>query len=137
MHAASLARRESRRFGAFLAVGLVNTIFGYGVFVLIDLFSDSVRLAVVLSTTVGVLFNYLTTGRLVFANRGLRALAPFVMGYGVVLIANLIFVDELVRHGLHGWVAQALALPWLVVLSYSINRFVVFRSPGGASREIP
>lgn len=126
--AGPVLRREGRRLASFVAVGLLNTGFGYGVFAATDLATGSPRLAVVAANTLGVLFNYLTTGRLVFANRGLRALVPFVLGYGVVLGVNLVVVEALLRCGVAVLVAQAIAMPWLVLLSYAINRLVVFRS---------
>jgi putative flippase GtrA len=127
----SLSRSEGRRFVAFLGVGLVNTAFGYGVFTATEVVSGSPRLAVVAGNTLGVLFNYLSTGRLVFANRGLRALVPFVLGYGIVLAVNLAAVEALIRGGIGPFAAQAIALPWLVALAYAINRLVVFRPRGG------
>jgi putative flippase GtrA len=110
----------------FVIVGGLNTVFGYGLFTVFYLLSHHRQLSLVASTAVAVLFNYFTTGRLVFANRGFKAMIPFFLGYGVVLIVNMASLEILTRAAVHTLVAQAISLPLMVVLSYVINRYVVF-----------
>lgn len=120
---------EAQRFFRFLAVGILNTIFGYGVFALIYLATSSYRIAIVVATAIGVLFNFATTGRLVFGNRGFRAFFPFVAGYVVVLGLNIALVEILVATSVPALVAQLLAIPVVVPASYAINALAVFRKP--------
>ncbi len=110
----------------FVLVGLVNTAFGYGAFALLHLATDSHRIGIMLATAVGILFNFMTTGRLVFANRTLRAFGPFVLGYAVVCALNLILVDLLVAAGAGPLLGQFLALPAVVLASFAINDRAVF-----------
>lgn len=127
-------KAELYRAARYLGVGLVNTGFGYAVFAVTYGLTRSHVLAVVVGTVCGVVFNYFSTGRLVFANRGLRALPAFCVGYGVVLAANLAIMEGLVRVHTPPLLAQAIATPFLVVLGYFINAAVVFRAaPAGVS----
>lgn len=114
------------RFLRFLAVGVGNTAFGYAIFAASYLILDSYRTAIVIATAIGVLFNYVTTGLIVFANRGIRALGPFIVGYAAVCGANILLVDGLVAVGPKPLLAQLIALPFIAVLSFIINDRIIF-----------
>lgn len=116
----------------FLLVGGLNTLFGYGLFTVLYLGSHRRQVSLVAATAIGALFNFFTTGRLVFADRGYRMLIPFILGYGLVLGANMALLETLTRVGLSALAAQAIAMPVVVVASYLTNRYFVFV---GASRE--
>lgn len=118
--------QELSRFARFILIGLVNTLFGYAVFTLIYLLSGSYRLAIVLATIVGVAFNFFTTGGLVFSNRDARKIVPFILGYVVICIVNILIVDGLVALEVPAMLAQVAALPVVAVLAYIINRSLVF-----------
>lgn len=111
----------------FVAIGFVNTAFGYGVFAVLYAISQSHRAAIVLATAAGTLFNFLTTGRLVFSNAKLSLLVPFVLCYGFVAAVNIALVDLGVVVGLNPFIGQALALPVTVGLAFVINDRIVFR----------
>jgi putative flippase GtrA len=118
------------RFIRFLAVGVMNTIFGYGVFALVFLASKSPTFAIVVATAIGVLFNFMTTGRLVFGNRLAATIVPFVIGYGVTTGLNIVLMNVALRLGIGALLAQALSLPILVITSYLINAKIVFARAG-------
>jgi putative flippase GtrA len=117
---------QPRKFFKFLIVGLFNTAFGYSLFALIYLLTGSYRIAVVLATCVGIAFNFYTTGRLVFGNRRLAACLPFILGYAIVCVIDILGLDALARAGLGAILAQLFLLPFLVILSYLINNRLVF-----------
>ena len=73
-----LRHAETRRFARFLIVGTINTLFGYGVFAALITAGLESALALALATIAGVIFNYFTTGKLVFANSG-AAMLPFTV----------------------------------------------------------
>jgi len=118
---------ERRRLLRFLAVGILNTVVGYGLFAALYLALGSHRVAAVLAFVGGVLFNFFSTGRLVFESRSLRALVPFTAGYLVILGLNLVLLEVLVAFGVGALIAQAVSLPLVVVASYLINARIVFR----------
>jgi putative flippase GtrA len=111
----------------FVAIGFVNTAFGYGLFAVLYATSQSYRAAIVLATAGGTLFNFLTTGRLVFSNAKLSRLVPFVLCYGFVAAVNIALVDLGVAVGLNPFIGQAFALPVTVGLAFVINDRIVFR----------
>lgn len=115
------------RFVRFVLVGGVNTLFGYALFAILVLASGSHRLALLGATIVGVLFNFLTTGRLVFGNSRWRRLPLFVGVYALVFALNLGALDLLVASGVAPLLAQLLVLPVCVVISFLLNSLFVFR----------
>jgi putative flippase GtrA len=114
----------------FLLVGGLNTLFGYVLFTAFYLLSHQRQMSLVAATCVGVVFNFFTTGRLVFASKGYRTMIPFGLGYVVVLVANMAALEGLTRAGMPTLAAQAIALPAMVVLSYLINRYFIFARAG-------
>lgn len=89
--------RISRQFIRFLLVGGLNTVFGYGVFALQIYLGVNIYLASIIGMVLGVIFNFFTTGRLVFRVNSNHAVFRFVFTYGVMLLLNLMLI--------HGWLA--------------------------------
>lgn len=113
-------------FVKFVLVGVVNTAFGYALFALFYLLLGSHQLAITLATMCGVVFNFHSTGRLVFRSRRLSALLPFVAGYAAVWLVNMLLLNELTALAISPLAGQTLALPLIVLLSFTINRYLVF-----------
>ena len=57
---------KKHKFVRFLLVGVLNTLFGYFSFATLIIIGLDYKLAALLATIIGVLFNFQTTGRLVF-----------------------------------------------------------------------
>jgi putative flippase GtrA len=115
-----------RQFAKFVMVGVLNTAFGYGVFSLLVLLKVDAGISLFASTIMGILFNYMTTGRLVFLARGLGRLPYFVAVYGLTFLFNLWSLKLLLSHGVKPLLAQALLLPVMVVTSFTLNKLLVF-----------
>lgn len=116
-----------RQFVRFLFVGILNTAFGYSAFVLLVLVKLGPGVALFLATVLGVLFNYVTTGRLVFASRGFGRLPYFTAVYGLTFVLNLWSLRFLLSRGISPILAQAILLPVMVVLNFALNKIFVFR----------
>lgn len=120
------ARLWGLRFGRFLVVGVFNTVFGYGVFYLLLREGVAPTPALALATVVGVVFNFFTTGRVVFANSDPARLWRFACVYAIVFVANAALLEFALRLGAGPAGAQALLLAPCVALSYFLNRALVF-----------
>lgn len=119
---------EARRFARFIAIGVLNTMVGYGVFALFILAGVSSPLALLSSTIIGVLFNFVSTGQFVFGSRKISRLVPFVAVYGLIYLLNLVALRGLELLAVGTLLAQAILLPFFVLLSYGLNRRYVFSS---------
>ena len=113
-------------FARFLAVGVLNTAFGYAVFYGALAASRNSLLALVVSTIVGVLFNFFSIGSLVFASTDPRRLMRFFGVYGVVFVVDALALRLLEALGVGSALAQAMLLPGLAILSYLLNKNLVF-----------
>ena len=119
---------SQRQFIKFLAVGALNTGIGYGTFALLILMKLRPGLSLFLATTFGVLFNYMTTGRLVFSTKGLGRLPIFAAVYGLTFLLNLWSLRLLLSKGATPFLAQAVLLPLMVILNFALNKIFVFRT---------
>ncbi|WP_425104022.1 GtrA family protein [Ancylobacter sp.] len=121
--------RQARlaQFVRFVLVGGLNTLVGYSLFAGLYLMSGDHRLALLVATILGVLFNFVTTGRLVFGNRRWGRLPLFVGIYALSFALNLGALELLAAAGVAPLLGQLLVLPAVVVLSFLGNRLVVFR----------
>lgn len=123
---------EVRRFAKFLLVGGLNTGFGYGVFVLVFLLTGKAPIAVIVSTLLGVCFNFLSTGKLVFNTIQPQRIVPFLLVYAAQLGLNILLLRILEQAGLPILLAQILILPVLAVASYLALRQFVFAQAAGS-----
>jgi putative flippase GtrA len=111
----------------FVAIGLLNTAFGYVIFAVLYFTSGNHQLSLIVATCIGVIFNFFTTGRIVFQNTNSGMIFRFAGGYILSLGANLVLLEMLVRFGINALSAQVICLPPIVVLTYFINARLVFR----------
>lgn len=124
---APIASPETRRFVRFVAVGLLNAAFGYTLFAAGILVGLGPEIALLIATVLGVCFNFLTTGRLVFADRDQSRIVRFVLAYVASYLINVAMLRGLVGAGVPPLLAQVLALPAVVVLTFLMLRTFVFR----------
>ncbi len=114
------------RFGI---VGVLNTVFGYGMFALLVLAGMPAGASLVGATVAGVAFNFQTSRRLVFRTGSNSRWIRFVGIYAVVLIVNWLALRLAREAGLGALAAQALlALP-MAALSFVCQKMFVFKSP--------
>lgn len=118
----------SRRFVMFLVAGGINTLFGYTVFALLVWLGTPNTPAVVLSTAIGILFNFKTFGK-VFAASGLARLPHFAGIYAVNMVVNAALLHILTRAGMGAYLAEALIIAALAPCLFLAMRNLVFRAP--------
>ncbi|MGB8931651.1 MAG: GtrA family protein [Anaeromyxobacteraceae bacterium] len=116
-----------RQFAAYLAVGVLNTAVGYSIFALLVFLGLHYTLAVLLSTVLGVAFNFQTIGRLVFGSNDPSLVFRFVGVYAVTYGLNVAGLRALQASHLGPYVAGALLLAPMAVVSFFLHRGFVFR----------
>jgi len=123
------------RFVRFVAMGVVNTLFGYGVFFVALRSGVAPTLALAIATIIGVAFNFFSTGDVVFGNGDPSRLWRFAAAYGAVFVVNAGALEALAMLGVEAALAQAALLPACVCLSYILNRTLVFTSAAREARS--
>ncbi|MBR1626570.1 MAG: GtrA family protein [Bacteroidales bacterium] len=97
----NLLMKIENPFIRFLFVGCINTAVGYTLFVLCRWIGMERALAVFVSTVLGVLFNYHSTGKIVFNNKGYKVITQFFVVYGIMYFVNLLELHYLALSGIY------------------------------------
>lgn len=123
----------------FLAVGLINTAFGYAVFALLVMAGLGDQLALALAFALGVLWNYGTHARLVFDTKGRGRIVPYGVAYVGIYALNALALKSITTAGLTPLVAQAvLVLPMaalsFVLISLVLTGRIPFHAPEAKQR---
>ncbi len=82
----------------------------------------SYQAALIGSTVLGAIFNFFTTGPMVFENHTPSRIFGFLAVYGIALAVNL----AQFKAGVGEAHAQAVSLPAIVILSFLLNKHLVF-----------
>jgi len=126
LFSAPIRRLWSVPFMRFLVVGGLNTAFGYGVFALFILLGIHYAIAALLGTVLGILFNFKTTGTLVFRSHDNTLVAKFFAVYGVTYIIGVLLLKAFKALGVHVLVTAAVTLLPMAALSFLLMRRFVF-----------
>ena len=110
----------------FLAVGAFNTGASYAVYLALLAAGLAFPLANLGSLLFGIGWGFVLQGRIVFRNASGRNLAPFVAVWLAIYVFQTGGIWLLVRHGIRASVAGLAVFPAVVVLSYLMQKHLVF-----------
>jgi putative flippase GtrA len=110
----------------FFVVGIVNTLFGYGVYITIISLGYHYITAIIFSNITGALFNFKSLGSIVFNDPDNSKIWKFITVYLVITLLNYLFVSILNNHGVSTWMAGLICLLPLAASSFILNKFFVF-----------
>lgn len=125
----ALHKAGTAQFARFLATGLLNTAFGYGVFAALIWLGAPAAAAVALATVLGVLFNYQTSRRFVFREHPRGRLVRFAAAYLFLYGVNVLALELLMRQGLSAYAGNALLIVPMALLAFVVQRYLVFALP--------
>jgi putative flippase GtrA len=116
-----------RRFIKFLIVGVLNTLFGLAVYAILIRAGVPVWGALIGGNVAGIVFNFFTTGHLIFSDAALSRLPRFVGAYLTCYAINYVAINLLVLLHFGAIESQAILTPAMAVLSYYLMSRHVFR----------
>jgi putative flippase GtrA len=108
-------------------VGGATTALSYVLYAFLLFLGLTYIVASMAALVAGILFSFKTQGRFVFGNRDNRLLGRFIICWVLIYFANVTFIGQMIALGMNGYVSGALAVPANIVLSYLVQRFIVFR----------
>lgn len=114
------------QFISFLIIGIINTVFGYSIYAAFLYLGLHYAWAGMLSTIVGILFNFKSIGIAVFQSTNNVLIFRFASVYGVVYCLSIAGVALLDRVGISPYCSGALMLVPMAVLSFVLNKYFVF-----------
>ena len=115
--------RSFGQFFRFLLIGVVNTLFGYGLFSLLLYLNIHYAIASFWATLLGVLFNFHTTGRFVFGSRDRMLIFKFVAVYAIVYLLGVGGLKALASFGINYYLGGALLLLPSAAVSFLLSGF--------------
>ncbi|MFA5793885.1 MAG: GtrA family protein [Candidatus Brocadiia bacterium] len=117
----------NHQFIRFLIVGGVNTVFGYSIYALFIYIGLHYTIAALASTILGVLFNFKTTGIFVFKSNRNSLLFKFIGVYAVIYLLNIACLKIFNMLEVNMYLAGAILILPLAVLSFILNKKYVFK----------
>lgn len=115
-----------RQFIRFLFVGIINAIFGYGVFAVFLYVGLHYTLALLMATILGVLFNFKSTGALIFKSDNNQLIFRFILCYAFIYFINISGIKILSYVGFSPYVAGAILILPMAALAFVLNKRFVF-----------
>lgn len=115
-----------RQFHRFVAVGVLNTAVGYGLFTFFIFIGLHYVLASLFATILGVLFNFHSIGKLVFGQHDYRLIFRFFGVYSITYLLSIAFLAIFDRFQVNMYAAGALLLAPMAVISFLLNKYFVF-----------
>ena len=116
------------KFIRFLLVGCLNTAFGVGVYCLCIFIGIPYFVATLISNVLGILWNFKTTGNLVFENSDNRLIFRFIACYVLIYFINTGVIKLLLLTGVNDYWAGILAAPVVATCSYSLLKHLVYKN---------
>ena len=116
----------SDKFKKFLIVGVINTIFGYSLYALFLFLGFHYNIAVLLSTILGILFNFKTIGKFVFNKSSNRFFLKFVSSYVIIYFLNITLLSIFDYFKFNMYFAGFVAIIFLAFISFYLNKKFVF-----------
>lgn len=120
-------RLANVQFLRFLVVGTLNTGFSYGVYALLLFAGLDYWVANFGSFILGLAVSFRTQGALVFQNAEKNRFVRFLLMWLLLFALNIALIALFIRCGFNTYWAGALALGPIVLTSYGLQRFFVFR----------
>ena len=115
------------QFFRFLIAGCLNTLIAYLVYCIFVLLDFQLHICVLMANIISIIFNFFTYGFFVFKKFSVSFLPRFVFAYMLIGLINYELIKLLIDNGISPIVAQAILLPILAVIGFTIMKFIVFR----------
>jgi len=115
------------QFTKFIIVGVLNTIVGYGIYWVILQLGINFTIAAFVSTFIGTIFNFFTTGRLVFNSKNNTLFYKFVFVTIFLYLISIAGISFIHNFDISYEIAGAIIIIPRAILSYILNKNVVFK----------
>jgi len=113
-------------FYRYLVVGIGNTVFGYSIFMLFLYIGLHYSVAVLLSTIIGILFNFYMYGRVVFKSNSWELFRKVCFFYLILYLINITLLAILNTYMVNLYIAGIIVLPLVSFLGFIFNRRYVW-----------
>jgi len=129
-HRFGLGRFADLKIIKFLSAGVLNTIFGYTVYIVLLFFNVQYLVALFGATLAGVIFNYFSFGIMVFnGHSSWFVFLRFVISYVLIYVVNAALLRILIEYFLLSpYFGQVICIPISVLLSWLLINYWVYKN---------
>ncbi|MGB3179085.1 MAG: GtrA family protein [Albidovulum sp.] len=113
------------RFIKFLAVGVLNTAFGFAAYAVLIWAGLPPQPALAVSYVMGVIWNYGTHARLVFGAEGFKRLPLYALAYSLLYVINAVALAMMLKAGLPALWAQAVLVLPMAMIAFVLVSYVL------------
>ena len=117
------------QIGKFIAVGGLNTLVGYSLYAFFVFIHFDYKLALFLATLFGIFFNFKTIGGLVFKDWSNTAFFKFALVYFMLFWINILAIHMISTFTPNLYVAGLIVIFPAALISFFINKLIVFKTP--------
>lgn len=114
------------KFLKFLFVGFLNTLFSYFLYAAFVTVGMKANVALFFQYIIGVLWNFKTTGTIVFKNNDNKLVFKFILSYIFTFFINSVLLAILNKF-LNDYLAQAILILPIALISFIIFKKWVFK----------
>ena len=115
-------------FVKFIIIGILNTLFGYCTFAILLFAGIHYSTAVILSTIAGILFNFKTTGNLVFHNNDNQLIFKFIAVYALTCGIGIIILKFANILSINLYFAGLVSTGLCAIITFILNKNWVFKN---------
>lgn len=112
----------------FVIVGAANTALSYVIYAGLYAIGLNYRLASLGSIIIGIGVSYVSQGSLVFGNKSISAFGRFVLAWSLIYATHVAIITICIESGISAYWGGIVAFPVSAVLSYLLQKFVVFKN---------
>ena len=116
------------QFMRFILVGIVNALFGYGCFAMFLYMGLHFTLASFLATVCGVIFNFKSTGTIVFGSHDNSLIFRFFGSYSIIYLINIAGLEVFYQIGVTPYIGGAILILPVSILAFILNKKLVFNA---------
>ncbi len=121
-----LFSKIDEKFFKYLFVGALNTVVSYMLYAMFVTLGFSANISLFFQYVLGVLWNFKTTGSIVFKNHNNKLIFKFIFSYVFTFLINSVLLHILVNF-LNNYFAQALLILPMAMISFVIFKLWVFK----------
>lgn len=125
-----------KQFIIFLFVGAMNTAFGYSIFAFFIFMKIPYYLALLFAALLGLIFNFTTTGRIVFKNNRFNIFYKFIIISALLYFLHIILIKIINKNINNFYISGLLTMSFTAILSFYLNKKVFSNKVHVNDREI-
>jgi putative flippase GtrA len=115
-----------KQFILFLLTGVINTLFGYGIYALFIYLGVNYFFSSLISLFFGIIFNFLTIGKFVFGKLSFKRIKKFISYYMLLYIFYIALIKIFSLWQSNLYICGILSVMFMSVVSFMVNKYLIF-----------